>query len=84
VHTLSVGVDYKNFGQIINFGTPESGISAPVEYVPIVVSYNASFAGEGRQTALDATFTAGLRGIGSQPDVFDNRRFNATPSFIHA
>lgn len=84
VHTLSVGADYKNFGQIINFGTPASGVSAPVEYVPVVVSYNASFAAEGRQTALDATFTAGLRGIGSQPDVFDNRRFNATPNFIHA
>lgn len=84
IHTLSVGADYKNFGQIINFGTPDSAISAPVEYVPFVVSYNASFTAEGRQTNFDATFTAGLRGIGSQPDVFDNRRFNATPNFVHA
>lgn len=84
VHTLSVGADYKRFGQIIDFGTPNSTISAPVEYVPLVAGYNATFLGEGRQTVLDATFTAGLRGIGSQPDVFDNRRFKATPNFIHA
>jgi hemolysin activation/secretion protein len=84
IHTLSVGADYKNFGQVINFGTAQASISAPVEYVPLVASYNATFVGEGRQTAFDATFTAGLRGIGSDTDVFDNRRFKATPNFIHA
>ena len=82
-HTLSVGADYKSFGQIINFGTPDSRVSAPIEYVPLVTSYNASFIGEGRQTILDATLTAGLRGPGSAPDVFDNRRFKATSNFVH-
>jgi hemolysin activation/secretion protein len=84
IHTLSVGADYKSFGQLINFGTAASAISAPVEYVPLVAAYNAIFTGEGRQTAFDATFTAGLRGIGSDPSVFDNRRIDATPNFIHA
>lgn len=83
-HTLSVGADYKNFGQLINFGAGgQPAISAPVEYVPLVVAYSASFIGEGRQTVFDATFTAGLRGIGSETDVFDNRRFDAKPNFIH-
>ena len=50
----------------------------------MVASYSASLIGEGRQTVLNATFTAGPRGIGSETDVFDNRRFNATPNFMHA
>ncbi|MCP4618217.1 MAG: ShlB/FhaC/HecB family hemolysin secretion/activation protein [Bradyrhizobium sp.] len=82
-HTLSVGADYKSFGQIINFGSPDSKVSAPIEYVPLVTSYNASFIGEGRQTTFDATFTAGLRGPGSETDVFDNRRFKGTANFVH-
>lgn len=83
-HTLSFGADYKSFGQVINFGTPDAAISAPVEYVPLVTSYNASFAAEGRTTTFDATLTAGLRGPGSNTDVFDNRRFKAAGNFIHA
>ena len=83
-HSLSFGADYKSYGQIINFGTANAAVSAPVEYVPLVTSYNATFSGEGRTTTLDATFTAGLRGPGSNTDVFDNRRFKASANFIHA
>ncbi len=83
-HTLSIGADYKSFGQLINLGAAGIAISAPVEYVPVVASYSASFTGEGRQTVFDATLTSGLRGIGSETDVFDNRRFKATPNFVHA
>src|SRR5262249_12713678 len=39
--------------------------------------------GEGRLTQLNATVTAGIRGIGSDPAHFDAKRFNATANFIH-
>jgi hemolysin activation/secretion protein len=80
-HTLSIGADYKNFEQTLSLAG--SSFSSPVTYVPLVAAYSASFQGDQRLTQLNATITAGLRGIGSSPDEFDAKRFKATESFIH-
>jgi len=80
VHTLSLGADYKNFQQTVSLGT--DSFDSPVAYVPVVAAYGATFQAEGRLTQLNATLTAGLRGIGSGPDQFDAKRFKATASFI--
>jgi hemolysin activation/secretion protein len=79
-HTLSLGADYKAFQQTLSL--TGSSFSSPVTYVPLVAAYSASFQGDGRLTQLNATITAGLRGIGSSPDEFDAKRFKATESFI--
>jgi hemolysin activation/secretion protein len=78
---MSVGLDYKHFDQAVALGTDQ--FSSPVTYVPMVGSYGATWQGEGRQTQFNITVTAGLRGIGSDPDDFDAKRFKATASFIH-
>jgi hemolysin activation/secretion protein len=79
-HTLSIGADYKNFQQTLALG--KDAFDSPVTYVPLVAAYSATWQGEGRLTQLNATITAGLRGIGSSPDEFDVKRFNATENFI--
>jgi hemolysin activation/secretion protein len=79
-HTLSLGVDYKNFEQTLSLAG--GSFSSPVTYVPLVAAYSASFQADGRLTQLNATVTAGLRGIGSSPDEFDAKRFKASESFI--
>lgn len=78
--TLSLGADYKAFQQTLSL--TGNSFSSPVTYVPLVAAYGATFQGEGRLTQLNATVTAGLRGIGSSPDDFDAKRFNASESFI--
>jgi len=78
--TLSLGADYKNFKQTLSLAS--SSFDSPVEYVPLVATYGATVQGDGRVTQLNATLTAGLRGIGSSPDAFDAKRFKATESFI--
>lgn len=79
-HTLSLGIDYKNFEQTLKLGT--DAFDSPVTYAPLVASYGATWQGEGRLTQLNATLTSGLRGIGSSPDEFDAKRYKATGSFI--
>ncbi|WP_245329202.1 ShlB/FhaC/HecB family hemolysin secretion/activation protein [Bradyrhizobium centrolobii] len=79
-HTLSLGVDYKDFKQTLRLGS--DAFDSPVTYVPLVGTYGATWQGEGRLTQLNATITAGLRGIGSSRDEFDAKRFDATASFI--
>jgi hemolysin activation/secretion protein len=80
-HTLSVGADYKKFDQTLSLGS--DSFSSPVTYVPLVASYGATWQGEGRLTQFNATITTGLRGIGSDPQDFDIKRFKATGSFAH-
>lgn len=78
--TLSLGVDYKDFKQSLKLGT--DAFDSPVTYVPLIASYGATWQGDGHLTQLNATVTAGLRGIGSSRDEFDAKRFDATASFI--
>lgn len=79
-HTLSLGVDYKDFKQTLSLAS--NSFDSPVTYVPLVAGYGATWRGDGRLTQLNATLTSGLRGIGSDPDQFDVKRFKATGSFI--
>jgi hemolysin activation/secretion protein len=80
-HTLSAGVDFKHFDQTVSQGgTP---FSSPVTYTPVVASYGATFQNEKFTTQLNATVTYGLRPWSSAPIDFDNKRFAASPSFIH-
>jgi hemolysin activation/secretion protein len=80
VQTVSLGADYKSFGQLLSQGG--SSFSSPVTYVPLVASYGATWQAQGRLTQLNATMTSGLRGAGSSPDEFDAKRFDATANFF--
>jgi hemolysin activation/secretion protein len=86
-HTVSVGIDAKHFEQTVTqAGTSvasPSSFASPVTYYPIVANYTATLNGEGMQTVLNAGVTAGLRGLGSLPSQFDNKRFGATTSFFY-
>lgn len=79
-HTLSIGVDYKDFKQTLRLGS--DAFDSPVTYVPLVATYGATWQAEGRLTQLNASITTGLRGIGSSRDEFDAKRFGATASFV--
>ena len=80
-HTLSLGIDYKHFAQTLRLGTDR--FDSPVTYAPLVAAYGATWQADGRLTQLNASVTAGLRGIGSSWEEFDAKRFKATGSFIH-
>ncbi len=80
--SLSLGLDYKHFGQIVSQGSALA-FSTPVTYVPAVASYNATFQRDGGLTQFNAALTYGLRGIGSDPFAFDDKRFRARQNFMH-
>jgi hemolysin activation/secretion protein len=80
-HTLSVGPDYKHFGEEVRQGT--AGFSTPIDYYPIVTNYTATWQGEGRLTQLNAGITFGTRGLGGDAFSFDDKRFKASGSFIY-
>lgn len=81
-HSVSVGADWKYFGEILQQNGVTS-FSTPVGYVPAVASYSATWQRDGSQTQFNGSFNAGLRGIGSDPFAFDEKRFKATESFFY-
>jgi hemolysin activation/secretion protein len=80
-HTISMGVDYKHFGQTVGLGA--SAFSSPVTYFPAVANYSATWQQQGALTQLNAGATLNLRGPGSGFSEFDNKRAYANTSFIH-
>jgi hemolysin activation/secretion protein len=79
-HTFSAGFDYKHFDQTVTQSA--TGFSTPITYYPVVGTYGATLQGENALTQLNATVTANVRGLGSEPQQFDDKRFKATASFI--
>jgi hemolysin activation/secretion protein len=79
--TLSLGLDYKHFDQTLRIGG--SDLVAPITYWPLSANYSATFLGEKRETDASVGVTLHLRGLGSDPAAFDNRRYQADGSFFY-
>jgi hemolysin activation/secretion protein len=80
-HSLSFGGDYKHFGQTVDLGT--EAFDTPITYYPLNATYGATWQNEGALTQFNLGLTANVRGLGSQYEEFDAKRFNANSSFFH-
>jgi hemolysin activation/secretion protein len=81
-HSLSFGMDYKHFGQIV--ALDDSSFSSPITYYPGSVAYSGTLQLEGSLTQFTIAGTSGFRGLGSDFDEFDNKRAFANANFFHA
>lgn len=80
--TLSIGPDYKHFDENVTLGS--STEPTPVTYYPVTATYSATWQGaSGSTTQLDIGPTFSVRGLGSNPTEFDNRRYEAQSNFIY-
>jgi hemolysin activation/secretion protein len=82
-HTFTLGIDYKHFNQGVNVAAGQLS-NTPITYYPVTADYSATWSKKGAVTDLDASFTANLRGLGSDEREFDLNRFRASGSFIYA
>lgn len=80
-HSVSIGMDYKHFEQGLTLGGVN--LTTPITYYPFSTVYSASFLGKGYSTVLNAGVNFHLRGMGSKPDAFDSKRFNADGNYIY-
>lgn len=80
--TISAGLDYKHFGNGLTL--LGASTNTPVTYYPLTVDYQGNWTfTDGSQTALDAAFGLGLRGLGSNAAQFDANRAYAQPNFSY-
>ncbi len=79
--SVSFGLDFKNFDQTVGVTTPSPADN--IQYWPVDVTYNIQRDGPKFGTKVSLGLTAGIRGLGTGPDEFDNKRFGATSNWIH-
>jgi len=83
-HSFTVGLDYKEFNQTVNFPTPGvSGTTTPTTYLPITFDYSGTWVGANFLTDLDLQVVFNIRGIGSNAAQFDANRLFADRNFIY-
>ncbi len=82
--TLSAGIDYKHFDQNIALGSNLTSVTkTPITYYPLTASYGADWQGVTGQTQFDLGTTFSVRGLGSDPNEFDNKRYESESNFIY-
>ena len=95
-HSVLLGIDYKTSstrsvagglqlpGENLVPLEQELDITAgTIRYLPIIATYQGSWITKQFQTDLSGTLVGGIRGIGSEPRDFDERRFGAKENFYY-
>jgi len=78
-HSLSLGVDYKHFGEtVVSGGT----IQLPVTYTPFSATYNGTEQDAGGQTQFIGSLNFNFRDVVSNETEFSNKRYGATTNFF--
>jgi hemolysin activation/secretion protein len=84
-HSLTLGVDYKDFKQSVGFTTAnESSIDTPVTYMPFSASYSASLPDEWGTTQFSGGLNLSFRGLVSDQREFEDKRYKGKPNYLYA
>ncbi|WP_233839116.1 ShlB/FhaC/HecB family hemolysin secretion/activation protein [Paraburkholderia sp. ZP32-5] len=79
--SVSVEIDHKHFDEDDTIAGQTS--EAPLTYVPVTFAYTGQLNLKNSQTSFSASLTTNIRGLGSDADAWDQKRFNATPDFVY-
>lgn len=90
-HSLSLGVDYKDFKETVVLRGADTTINTPISYLPFSVQYNATLQGARGVTQADIGVNFSLRGVadetmdcfGQQVNEFECKRFKARASYLY-
>ncbi|MEO7386788.1 MAG: POTRA domain-containing protein, partial [Gammaproteobacteria bacterium] len=83
-HSLQLGVDYKDFDDVIGFNEEgNADIATPISYLNWSLGWNATLPRETRTHRFDLTANFGLRGLGNNPQEFADKRFKGRPNYFY-
>jgi hemolysin activation/secretion protein len=83
VHSLSLGIDYKDVKQSVVTTLTGDQITTPISYTPLVAAYNGTWLGAASTTSLDVNANVGVRGVfGNRDSEFAAKRIGAVANFL--
>ncbi len=85
-HNITIGLDYKHFDNAEGFTTGTGQTThTPISYLPLSFSYNASLPDEwGGVTQFSGGLNMSFRGLVSDENQFETKRYKATASYLYA
>ena len=86
-HTATLGVDYKDFDQSVNL-IGSGGFNTPITYMPFTLGWDGTWLGEDesgqrRTTKFGAAFNFHLRGLVSDEQEFNKKRFKGRANYAY-
>jgi hemolysin activation/secretion protein len=81
-HSLTLGFDYKSFNQGVTLQGQDMA-PTPVSYPAFQIGYDGSWRQPGALTSLGAAANFSVRGLGSDPQEFENRRKDAPTNYAY-
>lgn len=88
VQSATFGIDYKKFDQTVRLAptadTPETTLTTPITYYPLVASYSGRWQDEAGKSITDfeTGVTFHVRGVGSSDTRFNDNRYQAGGNFL--
>ncbi len=92
LHSFTLGLDYKHMVDRTRTYTVVQGkrvlgtftlVDTPIDYYPMSLAYSASWVKKSNFTDLNAAMNMHFRGMGSDQDKFDGKRYNADGSYVY-
>ncbi|MFO7738008.1 MAG: ShlB/FhaC/HecB family hemolysin secretion/activation protein, partial [Desulfatiglandaceae bacterium] len=83
-HSLSLGLDYKDFDDDLSFLTGEPAVTTPATYMPLSASYNSSLAHHSGVTSFSAGLNVAFRGLVTDMEEFQDKRFESRGNYLYA
>ena len=81
-HSLSAGIDYKDFGESIAPLGADS-LNTPIDYANLAIQYNGTFRNKKSQFGYGVAANYGLKTSKDDVNQFDDKRFNAQPNYFY-
>jgi hemolysin activation/secretion protein len=80
--SLTLGLDYKHFGQAIGLASGPP-IETPISYVNLSLAYAGGWSAKALDSAVGATANFGPRGAPNDPNEFANKRYQARANYFY-
>jgi hemolysin activation/secretion protein len=81
-HSLSAGVDYKDFSQSLK-SVGQNSQNTPISYLSFQVGYDGNWRSEMSLTSLSSAVHFSVRGLGNDAQEFKSKRLGAQSDFIY-
>jgi hemolysin activation/secretion protein len=82
--SVTLGADYKDFEDTLDFGSTAASDSTPIQYMPFSAAYNASLPDEWGVTQFSGGINGTFRGLVTDAEEFANKRFKARGNYLLA
>jgi hemolysin activation/secretion protein len=82
-HTLTFGIDYKHFRDVITPGGGSDQLITPISYTNVSFAYTGAWRSPNFESTLNITPDFGLRGAPNNAEDFENKRFLGRPNYFY-